>query len=66
MFWADSNNPAFKHIATAELLVLEEETSEEETSQSRRWANQNWAPLALADGKLLIRDQKQMKCVVVR
>ncbi len=25
-----------------------------------------WAPLALSDGKLLIRDQKQMKCVVVR
>jgi outer membrane protein assembly factor BamB len=25
----------------------------------------NWAPLALVDGKLLIRDQKQMKCVVV-
>ena len=25
-----------------------------------------WAPLALSDGKLLIRDQKQMKCVAVR
>lgn len=25
-----------------------------------------WAPLALAHGKLLIRDQKQMKCVAVR
>jgi len=25
-----------------------------------------WAPLALSDGKLLIRDQKQMKCVLVR
>ena len=25
----------------------------------------NWAPLALVDGKLLIRDQKQLKCVVV-
>ena len=25
-----------------------------------------WAPLALSDGKLLIRDQKQMKCVMVR
>jgi outer membrane protein assembly factor BamB len=25
-----------------------------------------WAPLALSDGKLLIRDQKQMKCVVVK
>ena len=26
---------------------------------------ENWAPIALADGKLLIRDQKQMKCLVV-
>ena len=25
-----------------------------------------WGPLALSDGKLLIRDQKQMKCVAVR
>jgi outer membrane protein assembly factor BamB len=25
-----------------------------------------WAPLALSDGKLLIRDQKQMKCVLVK
>ena len=28
--------------------------------------NTCWAPLALSDGKLLIRDQKQMKCVVVK
>jgi len=25
-----------------------------------------WGPLALVDGKLLIRDQKEMRCVVVR
>ncbi len=25
-----------------------------------------WAPLALSDGKLIIRDQKQMKCVAVK
>lgn len=28
--------------------------------------NECWAPLALIDGKLLIRDQNQMKCIVVR
>ena len=28
--------------------------------------NECWGPLALVDGKLLIRDQKQMRCVVVR
>jgi|WetSurMetagenome_2_1015567.scaffolds.fasta_scaffold94539_2 outer membrane protein assembly factor BamB len=26
---------------------------------------ENWAPIALVDGKLLIRDQKQMKCLLV-
>jgi outer membrane protein assembly factor BamB len=39
----------FKPLASAELLDQGE----------------NWAPIALADGKLLIRDQKQLKCVVV-
>ena len=28
--------------------------------------NTCWAPLALCDGKLLIRDQKQMRCVAVK
>ncbi len=28
--------------------------------------NMCWGPLALSDGKLLIRDQKQMKCVLVK
>jgi hypothetical protein len=27
---------------------------------------QSWAPLALSDGKLVIRDQGQMKCVLVK
>jgi len=41
---------AFKALSQAKLL---------DTSKC-------WAPLALSDGKLLIRDQKQMKCVAVR
>ncbi len=40
----------FKVLAKAELL---------ETKQA-------WAPLALSDGKLLIRDQEQMKCVLLK
>jgi outer membrane protein assembly factor BamB len=40
----------FRVLAQAELL---------DTKQS-------WAPLALSDGKLIIRDQKQMKCVLVK
>jgi outer membrane protein assembly factor BamB len=48
---------AFKPIAVAELLVGG-------TGDERR-PNQNWAPIALADGKLLIRDQYRLKCVKV-
>jgi outer membrane protein assembly factor BamB len=40
----------FKPLASAKML---------ETRES-------WGPLALSDGKLIIRDQKQMKCLVVR
>jgi len=39
----------FKPLASAELLE----------------AGQNWAPIALADGKLLIKDQSRMLCVKV-
>lgn len=52
LYLIEPDPSAFKPLATAELLEA--------------GRNQNWAPLALADGKLLIRDQKQMKCVVVR
>ncbi len=40
----------FRVLAKAELL---------DTKQA-------WAPLALSDGKLLIRDQRQMKCILVK
>ena len=40
---------AFKPLATVRLLE----------------GNQNWAPLALADGKLLIRDQSHLRCLKV-
>lgn len=44
----------FKPIASAELL-----------SESGEGPTQNWAPIALADGRLLIRDQGQLVCVKV-
>ncbi|MHC4585308.1 MAG: outer membrane protein assembly factor BamB family protein [Planctomycetota bacterium] len=44
------NSRGFRKLASVDLLNTKE----------------CWGPLALSDGKLLIRDQKQMKCVVVR
>ncbi len=54
----------FKPLASAELLG---DASESGGGRSRfGGSSMNWAPLALSDGKLLIRDQTQMKCVIVR
>lgn len=50
MLYLIEPDPAgFKPLASAELLE----------------GKQNWAPLALSDGKLLIRDQNRLKCVKV-
>jgi len=51
----------FKPLASSELLVAEPG----EDQMVERFGTQNWAPLALVDGKLLIRDQSQLKCVKV-
>jgi outer membrane protein assembly factor BamB len=50
LYLIEPHPSGFKSLASAQLLG----------------ENECWAPLALVDGKLLIRDQEQMKCVVVR
>jgi hypothetical protein len=49
LYLIEPDPTAFKPLASATLLD----------------AGDNWAPLALVDGKLIIRDQKQLKVVVV-
>jgi hypothetical protein len=49
LYLIDPDPSAFKPLASAELLE----------------PGENWAPLALAGGKLLIRDQKSLKCLAV-
>jgi hypothetical protein len=49
LYLVEPDPSGFKPLAKAELLE----------------SGENWAPIALSDGKLLIRDQKQMKCVLV-
>jgi outer membrane protein assembly factor BamB len=49
LYLIDPDPAAFKPLASAEMLE----------------SGNNWAPIALVDGRLLIRDQKQMKCVQV-
>ena len=50
LYMIDPSPDGFKPIAKAKLLG----------------GNEIWAPLTLVDGKLLIRDQQQMKCVLVK
>jgi len=50
LYLIEPDPAGFKPLAKAKLLS----------------APECWGPLALSDGKLLIRDQKQMKCVEVR
>lgn len=61
LYLVEPDPAAFKPIAVAELLA-EQKSSDE---RSARHGTQNWAPIALADGKLLIRDQSRMMCVKV-
>jgi hypothetical protein len=49
LYLIDPDPAGFKPLASAELLA----------------PGENWAPIALVDGKLLIRDQKHLMCVVV-
>lgn len=49
LYLIEPDPTGFKPLASAEVLE----------------PGENWAPIALADGKLLIRDQKQLKCLAV-
>lgn len=54
----------FHPLASTDLL---NETQSDGRSMEARFggSTQNWAPIALSNGKLLIRDQSQLKCVKV-
>ncbi len=49
LYLIEPDPSGFKPLASAEMLE----------------SGENWAPIALVDGKLLIRDQKNLKCVAV-
>jgi outer membrane protein assembly factor BamB len=66
LYLVDPDPEGFKPLASAELLKEAGTGSEGESIASQVGGrNQNWAPLALADGKLLIRDQSRLMCVRV-
>ncbi len=51
----------FKPLASAQLLTA----AASDDQRAARFGTQNWGPIALADGRLLIRDQSRLMCVKV-
>ena len=66
LYLIEPDPSGFKQLASAKVLGEGGTGSENDRMASRIGGRtQNWAPLALADGKLLVRDQGRLKCVVV-
>ncbi|HOW10196.1 MAG TPA: PQQ-like beta-propeller repeat protein [Bacteroidales bacterium] len=55
----------FKPLASAEILAEGGSAGNDPMASRIGGAAQNWAPIALAGGKLLIRDQSRLVCVKV-
>jgi outer membrane protein assembly factor BamB len=62
LYLIDPDPGEFKTLATSELLVAE---IDPDNPRASRYGTQNWAPIALAEGKLLIRDKDRLMCVKV-
>ncbi len=66
LYLIEPDPSGFKPLASAEVLKEGGTGSENDPLASRvGGATQNWAPIALSDGKLLIRDQSRLMCVKV-
>ncbi|MFV0345323.1 MAG: PQQ-binding-like beta-propeller repeat protein [Bacteroidales bacterium] len=63
LYLIEPSSTEFKQISKAD--VLSEGGANTEGMSSFGGSTQNWAPIALADGKLLVRDQAKMVCVKV-
>jgi len=64
LYLIEPDPSGFKSLASADLLA-EAGTDSEGIAARVGGRTQNWAPMALADGNLLIRDQSRLMCVKV-
>ena len=66
LYLIEPDPSGFKSLASAEVLAEGGSGSENDPLASRVGGrDQNWGPMALADGKLLLRDQTRLKCLKV-
>jgi len=63
LYLIEPDPSGFKPLTSAEVLG----SASSDTGGRSRFggSGQNWAPLALSNGKLLVRDRANMKCVKV-
>jgi len=64
LYLIEPDSAAFKPLASADILK-QGGVDNRNRMTNFGGATQNWAPIALADGKLLIRDQSRLLCVKV-
>jgi outer membrane protein assembly factor BamB len=62
LFLIEPDPTEFKPLASSELLTAADTGDDR---MAARFGTQNWAPIALADGRLLIRDQSRLMCIKV-
>jgi hypothetical protein len=67
LYVIDPSPEGFKPLATAEILKPAGATNTDPNAPPSRTGGgtNNWGPMALADGKLLIRDQSRLICLRV-
>jgi len=58
LYLIEPDPSGFKPLASADVLEIV-------SVAEPRYGNQNWAPMALADGKLLLRDQNRLMCLKI-
>jgi len=66
LYLIEPDPAGFKPLASAAVLAEGGSGSENDPlASSVGGRDQNWAPMALADGKLLVRDQSRLKCLKI-
>jgi len=65
LYLVEPSPTEYKQLASAELFPEGVAGPENDIASRVGGRNENWAPMALADGKLLVRDQTQLKCIKV-
>ena len=63
LYLIEPDPSGFKPLASAEVLKEGGVSGDDPMASRIGGSTQNWAPMALADGRLLIRDQSRLMCV---